>query len=247
MNLPFKIDLSNKVAVVTGGGGILCSNFAKVIAECGAKVAILDLNGEAADKVANEINVAGGTAIGVSTNVLQKESLVEAKKVINEKLGKIDILINNAGVATQGSLENTSIDACDKIMAINVRAPYALIKCALPTLKKSDRASIINIASVVAHAGYPNQSAYAASKHALLGFTKSLAAEVYKDGVRVHIISPGGVYTDMVKVTRPDLSPDGMIMPEDIADIVEFFLKNRNNAVIDEVLVHRLGKEPFLV
>ena len=70
MNLPFKIDLSNKVAVVTGGGGILCSNFAKVIAECGAKVAILDLNGEAANKVADEINAAGGTAIGVATNVL---------------------------------------------------------------------------------------------------------------------------------------------------------------------------------
>ena len=82
MNLPFKIDLSNKVAVVTGGGGILCSNFAKVIAECGAKVAILDLNGDAANKVADEINAAGGTAIGVSTNVLQKESLVEAKTVM---------------------------------------------------------------------------------------------------------------------------------------------------------------------
>ena len=132
-------------------------------------------------------------------------------------------------------------------MAINVRTPYALIKTALPTLKKSDRASIINVASVVAHAGYPNQSAYCASKHALIGFTKSLAQEVYKDGVRVHVISPGGVYTDMIKITRPDLTGEGMIMPEDIADIVEFFLKNRNNAVVDEILVHRLGKEPFLV
>ncbi|MBO4345112.1 MAG: SDR family oxidoreductase, partial [Victivallales bacterium] len=104
-----------------------------------------------------------------------------------------------------------------------------------------------NIASVVSHAGYPLQSAYVASKHALLGLTKSVAAEYYKENIRVHAIAPGGVYTDMVKVSRPDLTPDGMIMPEDIADIILFFLKNRGNAVVDEILVHRVNKQPFLV
>ncbi len=91
------------------------------------------------------------------------------------------------------------------------------------------------------------QSAYVASKHALLGFTKSLAAELYEKNIRVHAICPGGVYTDMVKVARPDLSDDGMIKPEEIADIVMFFLKNRGNAVIDEICVHRVNKQPFLV
>ena len=100
---------------------------------------------------------------------------------------------------------------------------------------------------IVAHSGYPYQSAYTASKHALLGLTKSLANEVYKDGIRVHAISPGGVYTDMVKISRPDLTGEGMISPKEIADIVEFLLKNRGNAVIDEIIVHRIGKEPFLV
>ena len=124
--------------------------------------------------------------------------------------------------------------------------PYLLTQKALPYIKKSDRASIINIASVVAHNGYPQQSAYVASKHALLGFTKSLATEVYNDGVRVHAISPGGVYTDMIKIARPDLTADGMIMPNEIADIVMFLLKNRGNAVIDEIIVHRVNKQPFL-
>ena len=100
---------------------------------------------------------------------------------------------------------------------------------------------------MVAHAGYPFQSPYVASKHALLGLTKSAAAELFRDNIRVHAVSPGGVYTDMVKLTRPDLSAEGMIMPEDIADIVHFILSRRNNAVIDEILVHRAGKEPFLV
>lgn len=93
--------------------------------------------------------------------------------------------------------------------------------------------------------GYPLQSAYAASKHALIGMTKSLANEVYDRGIRVHIIAPGAVYTDMVKISRPDLSPEGMILAEDIADIALFLLTHRTNAVIDEVQVHRAGKAPF--
>ena len=118
---------------------------------------------------------------------------------------------------------------------------------ALPHLKKSQTAAIVNICSVVSHSGYPMQSIYSASKHALLGMTKSLAREYFKEGIRVHAISPGGVYTDMVKLSRPDLSPEGMITPGEIADIIEFLLVNRGNAVIDEILVHRVGKEPFLV
>ena len=98
---------------------------------------------------------------------------------------------------------------------------------------------------MVAHNGYPLQSAYTASKHALLGFSKSIAAELYNQGIRVHVISPGGVYTDMIKTARPDLTGEDMIMPEDIAETVLFLLKNRTNAVIDEIRLHRAAKEPF--
>lgn len=156
-----------------------------------------------------------------------------------------DILINNAGIAYGASVEDTDMRVFDKIMALNFRAPVLITKEALPYLKKSKRASIINIASVVAHTGYPLQSAYTASKHALLGFTKSLAAELYSQDIRVHAISPGGVYTDMIKITRPDLSGEKMIMPEDIAETVLFLLKHRTNAVIDEISLHRVGKQPF--
>ena len=97
MQVPFKINLENKVAVVTGGGGILCAVFAKALAACGAKVAVLDLKKEAADAVADEINKSGGTALGVQANVLDINSLKDAKKTVNEKLGKCDILINGAG------------------------------------------------------------------------------------------------------------------------------------------------------
>jgi 3-oxoacyl-[acyl-carrier protein] reductase len=117
----------------------------------------------------------------------------------------------------------------------------------LPYLEKTGCGTIINIASVTAHKGYALQSVYSASKHALLGFTKSLSKEYYKRGVRAHVISPGGVFTDMIKVSRPDLTGEGMITPKEIADIVSFLIQNRGNAVIDEIIVHRLNKEPFLV
>ena len=97
MTVPFKVDLTGKVAVVTGGGGVLGSYFAKALAECGAKVAIMDLNQEPADKVAAEINAAGGTAIGVAANVLDKEAIEKAKEIIDRELGTCDILLNGAG------------------------------------------------------------------------------------------------------------------------------------------------------
>ena len=97
MNVPFKIDLAGKVAVVTGGGGVLCSNFAKVLAECGASVAILDLREEAAEKVAAEIRADGGKAVGVGANVLEKSSLEAARERVKAELGTCDILLNGAG------------------------------------------------------------------------------------------------------------------------------------------------------
>lgn len=97
MNLPFLVDLTDKVAVVTGAGGILCSDFARVLAQCGAKVALLDLNLDAAETVAEEIRKNGYQAIAVRANCLEKESLEEAKKVVDFTFGPCDILINGAG------------------------------------------------------------------------------------------------------------------------------------------------------
>jgi NAD(P)-dependent dehydrogenase (short-subunit alcohol dehydrogenase family) len=154
-------------------------------------------------------------------------------------------LINNAGLAHNDKFLDVSEELFDKIFALNVKAPFFITQNFLELIKASSTPTIINIASVVGHSGYANQSVYSASKHALIGFSKSLARETYKDGVRVHVISPGGVATEMVKLTRPDLDYDSMITPTDIADVIEFLLTHRTNAVIDEVLIHRDGKEPF--
>ena len=242
------MSLNGKVAFITGAGGGIGSATALELVKQGCKVVLF--GGKSIEK----LNATAQKAIDMGGNVEVFSGDLTDDACLNnlfcsaiQKVGKIDILINNAGMALNCNFEDTDVSVFDKIMNINVRVPYMLTQLALPYLKKSDRASIINVASVVAHAGYANQSAYVASKHALLGFTKSLAAEVYDKGIRVHAISPGGVYTDMVKVSRPDLTPDGMTTPEEVAEVIMFLLKHRGNAVIDEILIHRTGKTPFLV
>ena len=239
-------DWKNRTAVITGGGSGIGRETALKLAQNGMNIILL--GGKRAQLLQETAELA--QAYGVKTAVIPGDLtdfvwLKETVAQITQTLD-IDVLINNAGMVINCGYEDVTEDQFDSIMNLNVKVPFFLSQYLLPTLKRSTHGTIINICSVVGHAGYPHQSAYTASKHALLGLTKSLAAEVYGDGVRVHAISPGGVYTDMVKIARPDLTPDGMIMPQDIAEIIWFFLHNRGNAVVDEIQVHRLNKQPFL-
>lgn len=239
--------LKNQIVVITGGGGGIGRATAVKLASCGAKIVLLGGNNREKLQTSAELVKTYSECLTLPGNLTDIEFIRSGVKEIIRITGGIDVLVNNAGVAQNQAFEDITVDDFDRIMAINVRAPFMLIQEALPFLKKSSSPAIVNIASVVAHAGYPQQSIYTASKHALLGMTKSLAAEYYQENIRVHAISPGGVYTDMVKVSRPDLSPDGMILPEDVANTIHFLLTCRTNAVIDEILMHRVGKTPFLV
>ncbi|MBR2509616.1 MAG: SDR family oxidoreductase [Lentisphaeria bacterium] len=237
--------LENKIVVLTGGGGGIGRAIALKLAAEKMKIILLGGNNLAKlEETANLVRQFSCCTV-IPGNLTYPDFIASGIEKITAQYGIIDILINNAGMAQNTPFENVTLEEFDKIMAINVRTPFMLTQKAIPLLKKSTAPTIINIASVVSHSGYPLQSIYSASKHALLGMTKSIAREYYKENIRVHAIAPGGVYTDMVKVSRPDLSSEGMIMPEDIAEIVHFFLANRTNAVIDEILVHRVGKEPF--
>lgn len=214
MNLPFNIDLNNKVAAVTGGGGILCSGFSKVLAQCGAKVAVLDLRGENAQAVADEINKSGGEAIGISANVLDKESLLNAKKEINEKFGKIDILINGAGgnnpkgttskdyyeagdetkedVKTFFDLDPSGIEFVFNLNFLGTLLPTQVFATDLI----ENKGSIINISSMNAFTPLTRIPAYSGAKAAVSNFTQWLAVHFSKVGIRVNAIAPGFFLTD---------------------------------------------------
>ena len=238
-------DLHGNVALITGASGGIGTALAKRLAQCGIDLVLCGRSVEKLEKTRSAV-----AEYGVKTYLFAEDLTADGAPqacidAAVKAMGRLDILINNAGMALSCPYEQTSEAQFDTIMATNVRVPYFLCQAALPVLRGSDRATIINIASVVAHKGYPLQSAYAASKHALLGLSKSLANEVYQEGIRVHVIAPGAVFTDMVRIARPDLSEEGMILPEDIAEVAAFFIEHRTNAVVDEIQVHRAGKAPF--
>lgn len=238
--------MRGKTAVITGAAGGIGEYLCRKLAGFGMNIVLVGRRREALENVTAIVEELGGKAKVCAGDLMEIAFLDEIVKCASETFGGIDVLINNAGLAHGGLVENTEVEVFDTVMSVNVRAPYFLCQKAIPELRKSDCATIINICSVVAHKGYPMQSVYGASKHALLGISKALANEVYKDNIRVHVISPRSVFTDMIARLRPDLSSDGMILPKDIANIVGFYLEMRDtNAVIDEIELHRVTKEPF--
>lgn len=237
--------LANKVVLITGASGGIGSELTRTLAPLGVRLALCGRSEEKLNKLKSEAEALGAAAMVWGGDITEEDAPKACVEAVVKTFGGLDVLINNAGLALSSPFAETTEKQFDDIMNLNVRAPYFLTQKALAYLEQSDYATVLNIASVVGHKGYPLQSAYAASKHALMGMTKSLANEVYDKGIRVHIIAPGAVYTDMVKISRPDLSPEGMILAEDIAEIALFLLTHRTNAVIDEIQVHRAGKAPF--
>jgi len=263
-----------RVAVITGASGGIGKTLVFRLAQMGMNLVLVGRSEEKllavqaraeqilagapeAPALAAEGTLSGGTDLSADKgtprtviccgNLTRTEFAGEIMETARREFGGLDVLINCAGMAQHDAFEEVTTEQFDRIMAINVRAPFFLCQKALGLLRASECATIINICSVVAHKGYPQQSVYAASKHALLGLSKSLANEVFRENIRVHVISPGAVFTDMIALARPDLTPEGMTLPEDIADIVAFLLTHRRaNAVIDEIQVHRGNKEPFL-
>lgn len=236
-------NFEGRVALITGAGGGIGRALTLRLSKLGFRLALL---GRSFDKLRESAEAAGRDALLIVGDLTEPAFVQGVIDRVVTYFGRLDVLVNNAGVCFVKNMEETGYDEFDAMMRTNVYAPYLLCRDAIAPLRKSDCATIINIGSVVSHKGYPTQSAYGTAKHALLGMTKALAAEVYRDGIRVHIISPGAVNTDMARtVSRPDIDMNALIGTEDIADVAEFLLTHRGSAVIDEVQLHRTGKQPF--
>ncbi|HOJ10506.1 MAG TPA: SDR family oxidoreductase [Clostridiales bacterium] len=239
------LTLKGKVAIVTGASRGIGKAISRSLAEFGVNLALNSRSLDQLEAMKEEFKGLNIDVLSCPADLSDPEACVKIIEKVVQHFGGIDILINNAGIAVPKSLSETTVNEWDMHMAINARAPFLLSREALPYLKKSDMATIINISSVVGYKGYINQGAYTASKHALMGMTKVLAQEVFKDNVRVHIIAPGGVATDMVTKTRPDLDESMLATPQEIADVVMFLLTHRGNAVIDEINIRRFSNTPW--
>jgi len=240
-----KESLNGRVALVTGASRGIGRHIALRLASCGATVVMAARNQALLNAVAEEIEGQNGTAITATVELRDEDSIKNLIKTVGERAGRLDILVNNAGITHSAMLEDTATEDWDRVMQINARGPFILCREALPLLRRSPQGSIVNISSVVGIKGYAKQSAYTASKHALRGMSVALAQELRNTNIRVHVLCPGGVDTDMVGDVRPDIKKADLIDPEEIAELVEYLVTHRGNAVIDELRIRRAASAPW--
>lgn len=236
-------DLTGRVVIVTGAGRGIGRSIALRFAAVGAHVAAISRTRHELAAAADAAN-GPGRILPVVADVSLQEDVAKAARSVREALGPIDILINNAGIFLDKPIVETTPEQWQRVFAVNSLGPFLLTREVLPEMLKRDSGRIINICSTSSHRAYMGQSAYCASKHALLGFTRVLADEVRGTGVRAHAVSPGGVNTSLVQ-GRPDVDFSNYMDPEEIAEIVIFLAGMDRLATIDNVVVRRIGAEPF--
>jgi len=189
--------LSQKVALVTGAGGGIGQGIALAMASAGADVALADLDREMMLKVEEEIRALGRNTSRISVDVTQWEQVQDMFNSCENELGKVDIVVNNAGIIIVNPVDLLKEAEWDRMMDVNAKGVFLCCKAALPHLRKQNRGSIINISSISGKNGYRTASGYCASKFAVIGFTQSLAKEVATEDITVNAICPGIIHTAM--------------------------------------------------
>ena len=190
--------IAGKVAVVTGAASGMGRATAHLFADEGAVVAVLDRNGDGATTVAAEITDAGGRAAGWGVDVTEPEMVAGVIGAVRDDLGPIDILVNNAGVSLPAGIDGDGFDqAWSTTLAVNLTGHTTMIRACLADLARDGAGRIVNIASTEGLGATPYLSAYTASKHGVIGLTRSLAVELGRRGITVNCVCPGPIHTGM--------------------------------------------------
>lgn len=196
--------LEGKRAVITGGGRGIGAAVAQILAAEGAAVVVSARSKDQIEGIAQELSRQGHQAEAVVCDVTRPEDVEKLARESVDLLGGVDILVNNAGIATSAPLKAVTLEQWNRIFAVNVTGTFLCTQAFLPAMLERGWGRVVNVASVAGKMGAPYISTYAASKHAVIGFTRALAAEVAPKGVTVNAVCPGYVATDMVEesVTR---------------------------------------------
>jgi 3-oxoacyl-[acyl-carrier protein] reductase len=223
--------LQNKVAVITGGAQGIGRAIALGMGREGAKIVVADLQAEKAKTVAQEVQALGAEAIAVEVNVASEASVKLLEEQTFSRFGRIDILVNDAGVYLKAPVVGKSEEDWDRTININLGGNFLCARAFVPAMRRQKSGRIISIASSIAHTGAREFADYAASKAGIIGFVKALARELGPDGITVNAICPGSANTDMPRRHRTEeetmarlrATPLGHVLePEDIAGPILF-------------------------
>ena len=243
--------LDGRVAIITGGGHGIGKAYAVRLATEGAKVVIAELDGEAASAVAAELSAQGHHAIAVQTDVADEASVTSMAQQAVAKFGRIDVLVNNAAIfatvpMSRLPFDQISIDEWDRMMSVNVKGTWLASRAVVPQMRLQAYGKIINVSSGTALKGSPSRIHYVTSKAGILGFTKTLANEVGKDGICVNCVAPGSTLSeenpddDILKMRTQAANARALKRvqtPDDLTGAVVFFASADSDFITGQTLV----------
>jgi len=235
------MDLNNKTALVTGASKGIGKAISIALAKEGANVILTARTEEKLMEVKKEIDTYNGTNFIIPADMSDEKDILGLFDKVKKEFGKLDVLVNNAGIFIGGNFIDFKINEYENIMDINSKAVFLCCQEALKIMIPQKLGFIINISSNVVLKG----AIYSASKNAVSGFVKSMANEVQKYGISVALVYPGGVNTELIDNARPDIDKSDLIPPEDIAKTITYMLTLSDNSWLDEIYIRRRAASPF--
>ncbi len=231
--------LKGRVAVITGASSGIGLAIADRLAEEGMALAICARNRKRLERAASQLRDKGATVVSLSSDVSRGDQVRDFFKQTMDSLGRIDLLVNNAGVGRHQTISKMTEAEWEAVQAVNLKGVFLCTRAALPIMKRQASGYVINIASLAGKSGFGGAAAYSASKFGVVGLTQSLLEEAIDSNIRATVICPGYVATPMVRGVP--VPADEMIPAEDIAELVRFLLHLSEVTVIKEVVVERKG------
>ena len=230
-------ELTGRVALVTGGGRGLGQAICRMLAGSGAAVIVADVRGELAKEAAGELRAAGAAAEAMALDVADEGQAAEAIEATVARHGRLDVLVNNAGVDVTTDIASLSVEEWDRVLNVNLRGPFLMSKYALAAMSEPHSGHSVKITSTAAKRAWANASAYHASKWGLLGFSHALHVEARALGVKVTAVVAGGMRTPFLLDRFEGIDEGTLQDPRNVAETVRFVLTQPDETVIPEIMV----------
>jgi NAD(P)-dependent dehydrogenase (short-subunit alcohol dehydrogenase family) len=240
--------LAERAALITGASSGIGMAIARALGEDGYGLTVSARRPEKLEGAAKDLTDAGLDVHAVPANMAKEEEIVALVKAHSERFGRLDVLVNNAGVGIGAQIESTESKYLDMQVGVNLRGLIVATREAVPMLREAGaehgKALIVNTASITGKSGQPWISIYSATKAGVVGFSQAMQKELGTSGIQVTALCPGFVDTPMTEWARDNVSPEEMIKPDDIAEAVRFLLRTSPNCVVPELMFLRPGEGP---